>query len=364
MGMTEALKRRWLTVQRQYLTKQAAAADVQAVSASLNKLFMLAQGSLVLGIGMLLTLLEVLPPSAGAFLIIAKLLGNRAVGPLMQLINSWKNVVTAKDAFDRLESFLEAMKPIQSRMRMPAPRGLLQVEGASVRAPGTKRPVVMDANFTLKPGQVLAVIGTSGSGKSSLARALVGIWQPIAGTVRLDGVEIASWNKSELGPWLGYLPQDVELFDGTLAENIARFGEIDEEKLWAAVEQAGLQDLIGGLPNGLATQIGEDGTTLSGGQRQRVALARAFYGSPSLIVLDEPNSSLDQRGDRDLLNGLQLMKAKGATIVVVTHREALYPVADYILVMEEGRPKCFGPRDKVLEQLRGPASDSTQKGAA
>jgi ATP-binding cassette subfamily C exporter for protease/lipase len=364
MGMTTALQRRWMAARQQYLAKQANVAELQAVAASANKLIMLSQGSLLLGIGMMLTLLEILPPSVGAFLIIAKLLGNRAVGPLMQLINSWKQVVTARDAFDRLEAFLERVQPLEQRMRMPAPKGLLQVEGASVRAPGTKKTVVLDAAFTVKPGQVLAVIGNSGSGKSSLARALVGVWPPMVGTLRLDGVDIGSWDKTELGPFLGYLPQDVELFDGTIAENIARFGEVDPLKLQAAIEYAGLHDLIRGLPNGVATLIGDDGAVLSGGQRQRVALARALYGDPSLIVLDEPNSSLDQRGDRDLLKGIQAMKEKGSAIVVVTHREALYPVVDLILVMEDGRPKLYGARDKVLAQLKPAAAQATTKQVA
>jgi ATP-binding cassette subfamily C exporter for protease/lipase len=351
MGMVPAIQRRWYTFQAQYLRDQAKAADAQSLASALTKFVMLSQGSLLMAVGMLFTLLEILPPTAGAFLIIAKLLGNRAVGPLMQLINSWRQVVMARDAYTRLDEFLGKVPEPEQRMKMPPPQGLLTVENAAARAPGTKRTVVMDVTFTLPPGQVMAVIGPSGSGKSSLARLLVGLTAPILGTVRLDGVDIASWDKCELGAHLGYLPQDVELFDGTIAQNIARFGTINEEAMAAAVKLAGLQPLIDELPQGMNTEIGDDGATLSGGQRQRVGLARAVYGQPKLVVLDEPNSSLDQQGEADLQQALQALRQLGCTVIVITHREHLLAAVNTVLVLEEGRPLMYGARDKVLAEM-------------
>ncbi len=364
MGMGPAIQKRWLMVQEQFLRDQTKASFAQALSGALTKFVMLSQGSLLMAIGMLFTLLEILPPSAGAFLIIAKLLGNRSVGPMMQLISSWQQLVAARDAFDRLETFLQRLPDAEPRMRLPAPRSLLTVEGAAASAPGTKKALVMDLNFTVRPGWILAVVGRSGSGKSSLARLLVGLWPALVGTVRLDGVDIAGWDKAELGQYLGYLPQDVELFDGTLAENIARFGVVDEAQLQEAVKLAGLAPFIQELPDGVNTEIGTDGATLSGGQRQRVGLARALYGQPRLLVLDEPNSSLDQRGELDLLQALQAMKARGCAVVVITHRKGLLEAADTMLVLEEGRPKVYGPRKKVLTELAERAAGTPMKDAA
>lgn len=363
MGMVPAIQRRWYQFQSQYLRDQAKAADAQSLSSALTKFVMLSQGSLLLAVGMLFTLLEILPPTAGAFLIIAKLLGNRAVGPLMQLINSWRQVVMARDAFARLDDFLTKVPEPEERMKMPPPQGLLTVEGAAARAAGTKKTLVMDVTFNLPPGQIMAVIGPSGSGKSSLARMLVGLLPPILGTVRLDGVDIASWDKSELGAYLGYLPQDVELFDGTVAQNIARFNDVQEQALTDAVNLAGLQTLLAELPDGVNTEIGDDGATLSGGQRQRVGLARALYGQPKLIVLDEPNSSLDQQGEFDLQQALLAMRKRGSTVVVVTHREHLLAVVDTILVLEEGRPLMYGAREKVLAEMAARKAGATTPAA-
>jgi ATP-binding cassette subfamily C exporter for protease/lipase len=358
MGMRGAVQRRWLEMQSRFLRNQALASLAQARGSAMSKFVMLAQGSLLLGIGVLFTLMGVLSPQAGALIIIAKLLGAKAIAPMMQLIHSWKQVVVARDAFDRLEEFLEKVPPREQRMRMPAPRGHLALDGVAVRAPGTKKTILMDVSFVVKPGRVLGVIGPSGSGKSSLARVILGLWAPLAGSARLDGVDVSGWNKAELGPWVGYLPQDVELFDGTLAENIARFGEVDREKVEEAARWAGLDPILAALPAGLDTDIGDDGCTLSGGQRQRVGLARAIYGEPRLVVLDEPNSNLDERGEADLLNAIRELKARACTVVVITHRKGLLSVTDQILVMADGRPRAFGPRDQVLQKLAGKNPDT------
>jgi len=216
----------------------------------------------------------------------------------------------------------------------------------------------------MKPGRLTAVIGPSGSGKSTLARVLVGLWQPLAGSARLDGVDIGKWDKDELGPHLGYLPQDVELFEGTLAQNIARFGEIDIDQLSLAISRAGLTDVIAGHPDGINMQIGQDGHYLSGGQRQRVGLARAIYGNPQLIVLDEPNANLDEAGDAILMATLKQLKAEGCTIVVISHKKSLLKVSDYLLVLASGRPKLFGPTAKVIEKMQESLKPSVQASAS
>ncbi|MFM8865361.1 MAG: type I secretion system permease/ATPase [Limnohabitans sp.] len=351
MGMHRAIFERWARLQDQFLRDQAQASKVQATGSALSRTVMMAQGSLVLGVGVLLTITGVLPAQAGAYLIIAKILGGKAVAPIVQLINSWKQVVAARDAFDRLEEFLERVPPRPEQMKLPRPRGFLTVENAAIRAPGSKALILSELNFNQKPGRAIAIIGPSGCGKSSLARVLLGIWAPVQGSVRIDGVDVTSWNKAELGPALGYLPQDVELFDGTIAENIARFGDVDREQVARAAHLAGLDPVLAQLPKGMDTDIGDDGCVLSGGQRQRVGLARALYGDPQLVVLDEPNSSLDAQGEQDLVTAIVALKKRGATVVIITHRPKLLGVAEHILVLGKGRPRMFGPREKVLEKL-------------
>ena len=363
MGMRRAVQQRWLALHGQFLRDQALASEAQARGSAASKFVMLAQGSLLLGIGVLFTIWGVISPQAGALIIIAKLLGAKAIAPLMQLINSWKQVVVARDAWERLDEFLDKVPQREKRLSMPAPKGHLALEAVAVRAPGTKKTVLVDVSFVVKPGRVLGVIGPSGSGKSSLARTIIGLWAPITGSVRLDGVDVSGWDKAELGPHIGYLPQDVELFDGTLAENIARFGEVDHDKVRAAATLAGLDPILAELPQGLDTDIGDDGCTLSGGQRQRVGLARAMYGDPRLVVLDEPNSSLDDRGEADLIAAIKTLSGRGCTVVVVTHRKGLLAATHQLLVLADGRPKMFGPRDQVLAKL-GPAGGNAAASAA
>jgi ATP-binding cassette subfamily C exporter for protease/lipase len=351
MGMVPAIRRRWLAVQNLMLTQQAQGSMAQAVGSSSAKTTMLAQGSVLLGVGAFLTLVGHLPPEAGAYLIIAKLLGAMAVRPLLQLIQSWKSVINARESYRRLEKILADLQEPPPKLKIPAPTGHLVVSDVMARPPGSKATVLREVSFTVKPGRVLAIVGPSGSGKSSLARLLVGVWRPVVGSVRLDGADIADWNKDELGPYLGYLPQDVELFAGTLAENIARFGVIDPQALADAIELSGLQSLVDSLPEGLETDIHEGGLILSGGQRQRVGIARAIYGSPRLIVMDEPNSSLDAQGDAALAQTILAMRSRGAAVVVITHRKSLLKIADLMLVLKNGKPRIFGPRNKVLQEL-------------
>jgi len=306
----------------------------------------------VLGLAAWLTLIGELQVGGGA-MIVAWTLSSRALGPLQMLISQWKTVVAARSAFSRLEAFLKALPVRETGMPLPPPKGALSVDGLVAGAPGNPAAILRGVNFALAPGQALAVVGPTASGKSTLARLLVGLWPAVSGKVRLDGVDVHTWNKQELGPHLGYLPQDNELFDGTLAENIARFGDVDGAKVEEAARAVGLHEIITALPEGYDTRIGAGGSVFSGGQRQRVALARAIYNNPNFIVLDEPNSSLDESGDRALLQTLMAQKSRGATLVIITHRTNVLAVVDRMLVLRDGQMQMFGPRDEVLAALSG-----------
>ena len=352
MGMMRNVKNKWEEIQREHINKMAEATRSQSLGATLSKLVMIGQGSVVLGLGCWLTLMGELPDGGGA-MIIASIIGGRAIQPLVKLIGSWKSIVTVGDAYTRLDEFLSENPPPVSGMTLPPPKGVLHVDNLSARAPGAKAIILSNVTFSLKQGMCLAVMGPSGSGKSSLARMLVGVWPSMSGSIRLDDVDIFNWSKDELGAYLGYLPQDIELLEGSIAENISRFGELDEAQLQKAIELVGLTDLINNLPDKLATQVGEDGTVFSGGQRQRLGLARAIYGNPRFVVLDEPNANLDVEGNHALYKLLQHLKEAGTTVVVVTHKKDILKYSDRILVMKGGKPKIFGPRDQVLDKLAG-----------
>ncbi len=359
MGMNEGVHQRWMKRQRKFLRLQGDASDKAGTLAALSKTAQMVQGSALLGLGCWLTLQAMLNPSAaassqmsGSMMIIASILGGMAAGPIMQMVFGWKMVVNARDSFARLEDFLEEFPAQGQLMPLPPPKGHLSVEGVTAGAPGSQVPIVKNVSFALAAGECLAIIGPSASGKTSLARLLIGVWPTLAGKIRLDGADIFSWKKEELGPHLGYLPQGVELFDGTLADNIARFGDVDIDKVRQAASIAGLDEVINDLPEGLKTFIGPEGVTLSGGQRQRVGLARAIYGFPSLVVLDEPNSSLDQAGEAALVRLLQELKKAGTTVIVITHRTQILSEVQKILIMRDGMAQAFGPRDDVLAALQ------------
>jgi ATP-binding cassette subfamily C exporter for protease/lipase len=352
MGMMRNVQNKWEEIQREHINKMAEATRSQSLGATLSKLVMIGQGSVVLGLGCWLTLMGELPDGGGA-MIIASIIGGRAIQPLVKLIGSWKSIVTVGDAYTRLDEFLSENPPPVSGMTLPPPKGVLHVDNLSARAPGAKAIILSNVTFSLKQGMCLAVMGPSGSGKSSLARMLVGVWPSMSGSIRLDDVDIFNWSKDELGAYLGYLPQDIELLEGSIAENISRFGELDEAQLQKAIELVGLTDFINNLPDKLATQVGEDGTVFSGGQRQRLGLARAIYGNPRFVVLDEPNANLDVEGNHALYKLLQHLKEACTTVVVVTHKKDILKYSDRILVMKGGKPKIFGPRDQVLDKLAG-----------
>lgn len=247
-------------------------------------------------------------------------------------------------------------------MSLPKPKGRIEVSGVVAAPPGSKIAALKNVNFSANPGECVAIIGASGSGKSTLARLLVGVWPLVSGSIRLDGANIYHWNKEELGPNIGYLPQDIELFEGTIAENISRFGPMDSSKIVEAAELAGVHELILQMPNGYDTKIGDDGAGLSGGEKQRIGIARALFNQPALIVLDEPNSNLDESGEYALALTLQKLKALNKTVILVTHRQQIIKEADLLLVLRNGVSVAFGPREKVLQDFnRAQAIDIDQK---
>ncbi len=351
MGMLRDIHRRWMGKQREFLGLQAIASDHAGVYQAATKFLQVTMGSLLLGLGAWLLLQNQLNSGAG-MMIIGSILGGRVLAPLVQVVTQWRTVVNVRDAWQRLEGLLAAVPPRPDTMALPPPRGLLQVESLVAGAPSGGPAIIKNVAFSLAPGEVLAVVGPSASGKTTLARLLVGLWPAAGGKVRLDGADIFSWDKSELGPHIGYLPQGVELLEGTLAENIARFGELENAKIKAAAQAVGLHDFIMSLPEGYDSPVGREGAMLSGGQRQRVALARAIYGDPVLVVLDEPNSSLDEAGDAALAAAILALKARGTTFVVMTHRTSVLAVADKMLVLRDGVMQAFGPRDDVLAALK------------
>ncbi|TCS97512.1 ATP-binding cassette subfamily C exporter for protease/lipase [Tepidimonas ignava] len=351
MGMLRSIHARWWKQQQTFLDLQALASNRAGAFAALTKWIQTVWGSLLLGLGAWLVLENTLP-GGGAMMIVASVLGGRVLAPLVQLVTQWRSVIQARDAWGRLTKLLAQVPPASDALPLPAPRGHVSVEGIVVAPPGTPTTILRSVAFALQPGEALAVVGPSGAGKTTLARALVGLWPSMAGKVRLDGADVYTWRKDELGPHIGYLPQGVELLEGTVAENIARFGEVDMRRVREAAALVGLDALIESLPQGYDTWVGPEGAVLSGGQRQRVALARALYGDPVLVVLDEPNASLDEAGDAALVHAIRTLKARGTTFVVMTHRTSVLTVVDKMLVLVEGAVKAFGPRDDVLAALR------------
>lgn len=363
MGMLKNIQARWTAMQRQFLLRQGEASDYGGINAAAAKLIQGMQGSLLLGFSAWLLLHNELL-GGGGMVIVASILGGRVLQPVSQLVAQWRAVAGTRDAAKRLEILLERIPPTPPGMPLPRPQGALSVEAVVAAPPGTPVPVLTGINFALRPAEALMVIGPSAAGKTTLARLLVGVWPAASGKVRLDGVDVFSWNKAELGPHVGYLPQTIELFEGTVAENIARFGSVDMELVRQAAERTGILGFIEALPNGFDTRIGEDGAFLSGGQRQRVGLARAIYGSPRFVVLDEPNANLDEEGEQALIRLVADLKASGCTSVLITHRASLLGVADKILVLNAGQVAKFGPRDEVLAAFQKAREDAIAQAKA
>jgi len=348
MGMLPNIQARWFKLHSRFLTLQAEASEKAGVMTALSKSFTVTLQSLMLGFGALLVLENDITPG---MMIAGSILLGRAIAPVQLLITTWKQIGTARSAYERLNKLLEQNPPREAGMPLPKPRGVVAVESATAIPPGSKIPVIKSLSFSLDAGEVLGVIGPSGSGKSTLARLLVGVWPVASGKVRLDGADVYLWNKDELGPYIGYLPQDIELFAGTVSENIARFGEIDADKVILAAQRAGVHEMILNMPEGYDTTLGEGGGGLSGGQKQRIGLARAMYDDPSLLVLDEPNSNLDDVGEQALLNAIIDLRKRGKTIVLITHRTSIIGVTTKLLLMQDGMAKMFGPTKQVIEEL-------------
>ena len=360
MGMLSTLIQRWSRRQKKVLVLQSYASDKGGVVSAISKTFRMLIQSLSLGLGAYLAVNHEISPG---LVIAGSVLLGRALAPIDMIIGSWKGFIAARSQYDRLNTIMNKLQAEPQRMSLPAPQGHVLVDNLIVGAPGSKTPILRGISFGVPAGSVVGIIGPSASGKSTLARALMGVWAPQHGTVRLDGADISSWDKEELGPYIGYLPQDIELFEGSISENIARFTEVDAEKVVAAARIAGVHEMILHLPDGYDTVIGSEGVNLSGGQRQRVGLARAVYGSPRLILLDEPNSNLDEVGERALAAAIVELKKSGATIFVITHRTTILAVLDRLLVMAAGGVSMYGPRDQVMEELNKQQVAAQQKAA-
>ena len=361
MGMSSAILKRYSDLHLLTLALQAKASDRGGFIIGTFKAVRMALQVAILGVGAYLVILGQLSPG---LMIAASIIMGRALAPVEGAVGQWKQFVSARAAYARVKQLLANLPPPADRMSLPAPKGDVSVERLVVAPPGTQVATLKGLSFNVKAGEVIAVIGASGAGKSSLARALVGVWMPSAGTVRLDGAELSHWIPEELGPYIGYLPQEVELFAGTIAENIARFGDVDATKVVDAAKIAGAHELILKLPDGYSTRVGEGGRSLSGGQRQRVALARALYGDPRLIVLDEPNSSLDQEGEKALSEAIVHAKSAGRTVIVISHRMSLLNIVDRVLVLLDGSVAAYDRPDLVLPGMRGGSNVSPLRNSA
>ncbi|TDB59466.1 type I secretion system permease/ATPase [Photorhabdus khanii] len=349
LGMLPVLRRRWFGLHERFLNFQRIASERASVINSVTKTVRMALQSLILGLGGWLAIGGHITPG---MMIAASILMGRALSPIEQLIQAWKGWSGARLSWQRLTNLLEQQPERKPGMSLPAPKGNLAVDKVSAAPPGRNSKVVLqDVSFTLDAGDVLGLIGPSASGKSTLARLLVGIWPAQEGVVRLDNADIYQWNKDELGSSIGYLPQDIELFGGTIAENIARFNEVEPEKVVKAAQKAGVHELVLALDKGYDTVIGAGGVGLSGGQKQRIGLARALYDEPSLVVLDEPNSSLDEAGERALNEAIAQLKAQGKTVIVITHRMSLLSQTNKILLLVQGKMKMFGSSQQVITAL-------------
>lgn len=349
LGMLGAVRNRWYAQHSQFLTNQVHASEATGLMGGMSGFLQKAMPSLQMALGVFLAMENLI---TGGMIMVASMLINKSVAPVQKLIANWKDIVAARQAYDRLNELLLEDQKRGSSMQLPAPNGQLDVKGAVAVPPGHNKPVLADINFALTPGQVLAVVGPSAAGKSSLVKLLLGVWKPANGSVRLDGVEISDWSHDEVGPLVGYVPQEIEFFEGTVAENIARLGEVDPAKVVSAAKLIGMHESILTFPKGYDTPLGETGFALSGGQRQRIAVARAVYGMPKFVVMDEPNSNLDEVGENALIQTVQALKDNGGTVIITTHRPRLVGIVDMMLVLKAGRQVAFGTAKDMLEAVR------------
>jgi len=359
MGLAQHLRQRWGAVSDRYLADQLAASDAVTGFGTITKVLRLLLQSGVLGMGAYLVILDQVTPGA---IIAASIITSRALAPIEASIAHWRGFVAARQSYRRLnDAFDRLFAREEERMALPAPRQMLSVKGLSIAPPGVSAPVLRNVSFDLKAGDGLGVIGPSATGKSTLVRALVGIWRPapMGGTVRLDGAGLDQWDPDTLGAHIGYLPQDVELFAGTVADNISRFdANADSNAIVSAAKAAGVHDMVVHLKDGYQTEVGESGRQLSAGQRQRVALARALYKDPFLVVLDEPNSNLDAVGESALAGAIRSVRDRGGIAIVVAHRPSALATVDQVLALANGQVAAFGPKDEVLRKFVRPAGNA------
>ncbi len=361
MGMTARFSAKWETLNQDALTRMQATRARMGSILALSKFVRQSIQVAMMGLGVYLVIHDNLSPG---IMIAGTILLGRAMAPVESLIGNWNGLVAARSAHARLVQLFPKIFDDAPRQSLPPPQGRIQVERVFLAGSDKDHPILRQVDFDLPAGKALAILGPSGSGKSSLAKLLVGVWSPTSGQVRIDGAEIDHWDPDQLGPCLGYLPQDVELFPGTVAENIGRFDITNREAIIQAAKAAHVYELILRLPEGFETRLGEGGIQLSAGQAQRIGLARALYGQPRLVVLDEPNANLDAEGEIALLQALAELKAGGSTVILITHKPSLVSSMDYLLIMREGRIELLGPRDGVLARLNGQTARATPAAAS
>ena len=348
MGMVDGLKARWLAIHDSGLSQQVVASERAGILSSVAKFIRPSLQISILGTGAYLALQAAITPGV---MIAASIIMSRALAPVEGAIGQWRNIVLARAAYQRLTEILGDIEETENSVALPKPKGQLLIERLVAPAPGSEVPLIKGISFAVAPGDLVGMIGPSGAGKSSLAKLMIGVWRPSSGHVRLDGADVADWPRADLGKHIGYLPQDVALFDGTVAENIARFGPSDPEGVILAANRAGVHELILRLPEGYETKVGKNGSALSGGQRQRIGLARALYGEPALVVLDEPNSNLDGLGEQALLNTLNHLKAQSVTTIIIAHRPSILSMVDKLLVIKEGMIENYGAIGDIMPKV-------------
>ncbi|WNZ00162.1 Alkaline protease secretion ATP-binding protein AprD [Sulfurospirillum sp. 'SP'] len=357
LGMQSSMKKIWQKKYYGFLNAQMIASDNAGFWANISKSARMLFQSLILGLGGYLAIKAELSPG---MMIAGSIIMGRALAPLDLMIGTWKGFSNARSAYERLDGLLNEFPEVDKPMELPAPKGELLLEGVVVVPPNAKQPSLKGISFQIQKGDVVGVIGPSAAGKSSLARAILGLWPLLQGKVRLDGADIAQWDKERLGSYVGYLPQDIELFEGTISENICRFTEVDPVKVVEAAQMAGVHEMILRLPEGYDTQIGQGGATLSGGQRQRIGLARALYGDPVVVVLDEPNSNLDDVGEAALVEAIKALKQKETTVILITHRPSILQVTNKLALMQQGTLQMYGTTNEVLQKLQAQAQSQQQ----
>ena len=345
MSMLDGVEKYWRKLNSEALRLNTEANRFSGLMNSVSKSFRPAMQVLIFGLGAYLVIHN---ESSAGIIIAASIIMRQALNPVEQAMGTWRQTIDARGAYKRLDSLIKN-SDFQKKMTLPPPKGQLVLEGAALKI--DEEIILNNISFSLQPGEQMGLIGPSGSGKTSLCRLLLGIWPPTVGTVNLDGADVFKWDKEQLGPHIGYLPQDIEFFSGTISENIARMGDVDPDKVIGAAQLAGIHEMILKLPNGYDTQIGNTGIRLSGGQSQRIGIARAFYGNPKLVILDEPNSNLDDAGEKALANALMHLKQNETTVIVVTHKPSLLNFADKVLMLQNGQIALFGPKKDIFQRL-------------